>query len=146
MNPFRWYVNALRRGHDFRGRSPRIEVWSYLVLSIVLTIAVARLPLGSPARLVWVLSNLAPTLAVAFRRLHDSGLRAWWLLILPSALNLSICSPLLFPTSMPGWDLWRFLCSILLVICFLGTLYLLLVRRSTKGDNRFGCATNASLQ
>ena len=31
--------------------------------------------------LIFVLASLIPTLAIAFRRLHDTGRSAWWLLI-----------------------------------------------------------------
>lgn len=94
---------------DFKGRATRTEFWNYVLALFIVTIIANVLdsmlfghvnagvfssgifafalfkaslfdaigPLGKIAALIL----LAPTLAVAFRRLHDAGKSAWWLLV-----------------------------------------------------------------
>jgi uncharacterized membrane protein YhaH (DUF805 family) len=94
---------------DFQGRAARKEFWNYILALFVITITANVLdsmifghqnagvfssgifafavfkaslfealgPLGKLAAIIL----FVPTLAVAFRRLHDTGKSAWWLLI-----------------------------------------------------------------
>lgn len=72
----------------FKGRATRAEFWSFSMLfSFVVAIPVLFLS-SSPNNTIGVvllyavlLPLLCPMLAVAVRRLHDSGLSAWWLLL-----------------------------------------------------------------
>lgn len=70
---------------DFSGRARRSEYW-YWVLFVVLVDIVASIldsALGSE-RLFYSLAGLVfflPGVAVAIRRLHDTGRSGWWLLL-----------------------------------------------------------------
>src|SRR5580692_10686324 len=79
-----WYLGVLKNYTGFSGRARRTEFWMFvlfnLIASIVLGIigAIIKFPfLGA----IYGLAILLPSLAVAFRRLHDTGKSAWWILI-----------------------------------------------------------------
>lgn len=84
---------AYKRYADFRGRSGRSEYWLFFLLIVIVSIAYSILVTlaGSPdnplalvaslAVMVFMLGSLVPSLAVAFRRLHDTNRSAWWMLI-----------------------------------------------------------------
>ena len=64
----------------FTGRAPRSDYWwpalvSFLVSLLAIAIKVDLLST------VWSIATIIPSLAVSFRRLHDVGRSAWWLLI-----------------------------------------------------------------
>jgi uncharacterized membrane protein YhaH (DUF805 family) len=87
-------LQAYRRYADFEGRAGRAEYWLFVALYMLAGIAcgivgrlldaiggdnlalLAYLPYG-----VFLLVSFVPGLAVSFRRLHDTGRSAWWLLI-----------------------------------------------------------------
>jgi uncharacterized membrane protein YhaH (DUF805 family) len=96
---------------DFTGRARRSEYWwwalAYFIGSVVISIldrAIGSQILG----LIYSLGLLIPGLAVAARRLHDTGKSGWWLLLIIAIFI--------------GW-------IVLLVF---------LVQDSTPGDNQYG--------
>ncbi len=84
-------MEAMRKYAVFAGRARRREYWMFqFVNSIVLILLVAgivfrpRSPMAIPALLLlcgYVLATMIPALAVSVRRLHDTNLSGWWLLI-----------------------------------------------------------------
>ncbi len=83
---------ALTRYADFQGRSRRAEYWWFALASLCWVIVeeialgiLRHLPilglLASLAALVVSLILIVPSLAVSFRRLHDTNRSAWWILI-----------------------------------------------------------------
>jgi uncharacterized membrane protein YhaH (DUF805 family) len=84
---------AYRRYADFQGRASRSEYWLFflLVMLVMVGSSVLIYATGGPdgvfgmlvslVYLVFILGSLVPSLAVAFRRLHDTNRSAWWLLI-----------------------------------------------------------------
>jgi len=79
---------------NFVGRANRKEYWYAILLQFLFLIIIQvaatlaehlNVPilqlLVSVISLIFVLASLIPTLAIAFRRLHDTGRSAWWLLI-----------------------------------------------------------------
>ncbi|MEU9922137.1 DUF805 domain-containing protein [Streptomyces griseoluteus] len=79
-----WYVDVLKKYAVFSGRARRQEYWMFflfnLIISIVLAIVDAALD-TQVLQLVYGLAVLIPGLAVAVRRLHDTGRSGWWILI-----------------------------------------------------------------
>ena len=79
-----WYLAVLKNYAGFTGRARRTEYWMFtlinLVIAVVLSIIDAVIKTSIPLYL-YDLAVLIPSLAVAFRRLHDTGRTAWWLLI-----------------------------------------------------------------
>ncbi len=69
----------------FTGRASRGEFWwyylAYIIIYIILTIVEGLIGLALVLTGLYTLALLLPTLAVSFRRLHDTGRSAWWLLI-----------------------------------------------------------------
>jgi len=69
----------------FTGRATRSEFWyfvlAYFIIYLVLAILEGLVGLTGIVTGIFGLAMLLPTLAVEFRRLHDTGRTAWWLLI-----------------------------------------------------------------
>jgi uncharacterized membrane protein YhaH (DUF805 family) len=86
---------AFKRYFDFQGRSSRSEYWLFYLFTLLVAIGLAignAVVLGvtgsqalnvmfAIAFVLFYLAVLIPSLAVSFRRLHDTGRSAWWLLI-----------------------------------------------------------------
>jgi len=86
---------------DFTGRARRLEYWLFQLLQLMVYLVVLGLVIGSftthsPGGSLGVLAFAGlfalgcflPNLAVAARRLHDSGRSAWWLMLYaPGALG-----------------------------------------------------------
>jgi uncharacterized membrane protein YhaH (DUF805 family) len=71
---------------DFSGRSRRSEYWYWGLAVFVAEIAVliirsAANGLGQVLYIALVLATIVPSLAVAVRRLHDTGRSGWFVLI-----------------------------------------------------------------
>ncbi len=87
----RWYVEVLRQYAVFRGRSARTEYWMFIIINLVMTLLLDLFDsalLGDmvyasgPLTSIYMLAVLLPNLAVAVRRLHDTGRSGWYLLML----------------------------------------------------------------
>ncbi len=64
---------------EFKGRASRSEFWwFYLFIVIVLVIA---LLISKVIYYILVLALLLPSIGVAVRRLHDSNMSGWWVLL-----------------------------------------------------------------
>ena len=86
-----WYLTVLKNYAQFSGRARRSEYWYFVlfntIISIVLSFVdgmIGTFDLETGVGLfsgVYALLVFIPSLAVAFRRLHDTGRSAWWLLL-----------------------------------------------------------------
>ncbi|PZS21195.1 MAG: DUF805 domain-containing protein [Pseudonocardiales bacterium] len=79
-----WYLKVFRQYADFAGRARRKEYWMFALFNVIVSIVVAILGsvLGTGLlSLFYMMAVLVPGVAVAVRRLHDTGRSAWWLLI-----------------------------------------------------------------
>jgi uncharacterized membrane protein YhaH (DUF805 family) len=68
----------------FSGRARRSEYWWYMLFYVIVVIVASVIGgmINFPLLAVLVeLALLLPNLAVAIRRLHDTGRSGWWLLI-----------------------------------------------------------------
>ncbi|MEI7969713.1 MAG: DUF805 domain-containing protein [Betaproteobacteria bacterium] len=70
---------CLRKYTDFSGRASRSEFW-WWTLSLLLLLG-GTSQMGTVPACVAFLGTLLPDLAVKSRRLHDTGRRGWWQLI-----------------------------------------------------------------
>ena len=90
-NGFECFTYGIKHYAQFSGRARRREYWYfilfYALINIGLSILDRALGLYDLSNDVGLLSTIfgffmiIPTLAVAARRLHDTGRTAWWLLI-----------------------------------------------------------------
>ena len=81
-----WYINCITKNYvNFNGRARRKEYWMYTLFNVIACFIVILLDglLGLSYILfaIYALATILPTLAVAVRRLHDTGKSGWWLLL-----------------------------------------------------------------
>ncbi|MCV9951451.1 DUF805 domain-containing protein [Paenibacillus polymyxa] len=80
-----WYLKVLQNYVGFQGRARRTEYWMFTLFNAIAGLVLYLLDflLGLPFVLSFIygLAVLLPSLAVLFRRLHDTGKTGWWILI-----------------------------------------------------------------
>jgi uncharacterized membrane protein YhaH (DUF805 family) len=80
-----WYLDVLKKYAVFSGRARRTEYWMFVLVNVVagmiLGIVDAILGTGGALAGLYALAVLVPGVAVAVRRLHDTGRSGWWLLV-----------------------------------------------------------------
>ncbi|WP_330343154.1 DUF805 domain-containing protein [Streptomyces sp. NBC_00557] len=80
-----WYTDVLRKYTLFEGRAAREEYWAFTLISVMLAFTLAGVETAIGIRPVltaaYSLAVLLPSMAVAVRRLHDTGRTGWWLLL-----------------------------------------------------------------
>jgi uncharacterized membrane protein YhaH (DUF805 family) len=85
-----WYLEVLRKYAVFNGRARRKEYWFFVLFNVLISIILGFIDglLGltdsgglGPLRGLYTLAVLIPSLAVAVRRLHDTGKSGWFLLL-----------------------------------------------------------------
>lgn len=80
-------ISTWKNFRDFSGRSGRREFWMFFLFNLVVTIVLSALDRalwhGDTQILgfVYSLAVIVPGLAVAVRRLHDTGRSGWWALL-----------------------------------------------------------------
>ena len=87
-----WYLEALKKYAVFQGRARRKEYWYFTLFNTIIYFLLNILDMAVLFELTMELgfalftmtygvAVILPTLAVAVRRLHDTGRSGWWLLI-----------------------------------------------------------------
>lgn len=80
-----WYIHVLRNFSDFHGRSRRTEYWMFVLINFLILLGLnfieSLLELPTVLSSLYSLVVFIPSLAVAIRRLHDTGRSGWWILI-----------------------------------------------------------------
>jgi len=85
-----WYTGVLKKYAEFTGRARRQEYWMFVLINALIgagigivesILGLARDTGGGPISGLYGLFVLVPGLAVAVRRLHDTGRSGWWLLL-----------------------------------------------------------------
>lgn len=119
---------------DFKGRASRSEYWWFLLFSFLVGIGCQALDYflfgdsNGLIRLVASLALLIPSLAVTIRRMHDYGLRGWWLLGSVAILTL-LAAFIISPETQAGE-----------MILNIAVLTLLVINGTIKSDssNKYG--------
>ena len=85
-----WYLTVLRSFSDFSGRARRKEYWMFTLFNAIFAAVASVLDrvLGlageagiGPLYGLYLLVVLVPGIAVAIRRMHDTGRSGWMLLV-----------------------------------------------------------------
>ena len=109
-----WKLVVLERYAKFDGRANRAEYWWYFLAQLIIGVVLQLLgnvsSIFSIVYLLYMLAVFIPGLAVAIRRLHDTGKSGWFVL-----LALIPCV------------------GVIILIVFLAT-------EGTKGPNKFGAS------
>lgn len=120
----RWYLQVWKKYWVFSGRATRSEYWYFVLFNLIATmlcLAIDFAIMGKVPRdgmgvagALYTLATILPGIAVAVRRLHDTGRRGWWMLL----LLVPIAGPI--------------------------TLLVFLVMESQAGENRYGTSPLAA--
>ena len=106
-----WYLEVLKKYAVFEGRARRTEYWMFIlfhfIISFVLSLIdnVAGLMIAEGAGVLSTLYGLAvivPGIAVAVRRLHDTGRSGWWYLLVLTCVGIIPLIIFLCMDSQPG--------------------------------------------
>jgi uncharacterized membrane protein YhaH (DUF805 family) len=76
----KWYIEVLKKYIVFEGRARRQEYWVFVLINFVISVILALLSFGALETL-YGLAVFLPSIAVSFRRLHDTDRSGWWLLL-----------------------------------------------------------------
>lgn len=85
-----YYVAVLKKYAVFSGRAQRAEYWYFVLFNFIICVILGAIDSviswGSQSPMMvlsglYSLAVLIPSLAVLFRRLHDTGRSGWWILI-----------------------------------------------------------------
>ncbi|WCO00919.1 DUF805 domain-containing protein [Psychroserpens ponticola] len=87
-----WYLKVVRDNYaNFTGRARRQEYWMFVLFNFIFIIAVAMIsgflssfleaPIFMGLYIIYILGVIIPSLAVAVRRLHDTGKSGWYYLV-----------------------------------------------------------------
>jgi uncharacterized membrane protein YhaH (DUF805 family) len=157
MTPVDWAKRPVMEKYaDFSGRAPRAEYWWYALALFVAFIVLGILEgivglkgmigaYGPLTALLW-LATIVPSLAVAVRRLHDTGRTGWWVLlpIIPYCLAFFLGGAAMMggaaSGSAIGMTAGMGVAGIFLLIGIICAIVLLvfMLLPSQPGDNRYG--------
>jgi uncharacterized membrane protein YhaH (DUF805 family) len=80
-----YYTQVLSKYAEFNGRARRSEYWYFVLINIVISIVIYLVDAGigsfGALGIIYSLGILIPSIAVAVRRLHDTGRSGWYLLL-----------------------------------------------------------------
>lgn len=82
-----YYIDVLKNHYvDFAGRATRTQFWLFVLFNIIVffLLGIILSFFGDAGQIIGYICQLAvllPSLAIAARRLRDSGRSPWWLLI-----------------------------------------------------------------
>ena len=85
-----WYLDAWKNYINFQGRARRKAYWMFVLFNIIalVTLSLIEGALGLSGQNgygiltgLYSLAIILPLIALAVRRLHDTGRSGWWILI-----------------------------------------------------------------
>lgn len=112
------YKAVLSKYADFSGRARRSEYWYFVLGNMIIGMIVGIVSgvlgavseslglVGSLLVGIFQLAILVPSLAVAVRRLHDTGRSGWWLLLYFTVIGILVILVFLCLDSEAGTNKW----------------------------------------
>ena len=93
-----YFIDTLKKRYaDFNGSATRSEYWYFVLFYVIIAFVLSMIDIyiinpmmgmsaseskdGGLLQMLFVLTMLVPSLAIAIRRLHDIGKSAWFMLI-----------------------------------------------------------------
>ena len=88
-----WYIKVLKNYSGFSGRARRKEYWMFFLFNIIISFGIGFVlgfigailgngpTLTNFVILIYSLALLLPAIAVAVRRMHDTGRSGWWIIV-----------------------------------------------------------------
>jgi uncharacterized membrane protein YhaH (DUF805 family) len=82
-----WYLAVLKNYVGFSGRARRMEYWMFALFNAIIFLVLAILAVATKSYFFWVIYGLyalgviIPSLAVAWRRMQDTGRHGLWILL-----------------------------------------------------------------
>ena len=86
-----WYTGVIKKYAEFTGRARRQEYWMFVLINMLISAGIGIVEAaggltytdggGGPLTGLYGLFVLVPGIAVAVRRLHDTGRSGWYLLM-----------------------------------------------------------------
>ena len=82
-----WYLAVLKNYVGFSGRARRMEYWMFALFNAIIFVVLAILAAITKSYFFWILYGLyglavlIPTIAVAWRRMQDTGRHGLWILL-----------------------------------------------------------------
>ena len=154
MNMIEAVQSCLKKYVGFSGRARRSEYWYWVLATIIIAVILAIVEgvLGlsnagdGPLSNIFNLAIFLPGLAVAFRRLHDTGRSGWWiggfyLGILISGIIIGLTIGVGYASgdfdSIDGFS-FILIIWILAVFAYAIMLLVFLCQDSQDGPNRYG--------
>jgi uncharacterized membrane protein YhaH (DUF805 family) len=148
MTPVDWAKRPIVEKYaDFTGRAPRAEYWWYVLALIVVAVVLSIIEgiiglkgmvigLYGPLTALLMLATIVPSIAVATRRLHDTGRSGWWQLILYGPYLLLL---LLRPGIGAGMGTIAIagIVSLIALVCAI-VLLVFVALPGNPGENRYG--------
>ena len=86
----KWYLRVLKKYAVFRGRASRTEYWMFFLFNIIAVFLLAFIEglLGVATNTdqgvllsIYQLAVLFPSVAVGWRRMHDTDRSGWWVIV-----------------------------------------------------------------
>lgn len=81
----KWYIHVIKNYVNFSGRARREEYWMFFLFNFLFSFVIGLVDgfigTGGILTLLYSLAIFLPSLAVSFRRLHDTGRSAWTVLL-----------------------------------------------------------------
>ena len=141
MSFFEAVKTVLSKYAVFSGRARRKEYWYFFLFNVIVGFIVGFLggamqkpKAMSVLSIAFTLAFLLPSIAVAIRRLHDTGRSGWWYLLgVPGVVLAQAANQMRSPenTLLP-------LAMALVSLAFTVPVFIWLCRDSQPGPNRFG--------
>lgn len=79
-----YFIDAFKKYAEFSGRATRTQYWMFILFFMIIYFVLALIDVLVGTMVLAFIFNIAaflPSIAIAARRLHDTGRTGWWQLL-----------------------------------------------------------------